>query len=492
MVFSSLVFLFAFLPAVLLLYFVVPKRLKNLTLFVVSLVFYAWGEPLYVLLMIGSILIAYMTGLFADKSKNKPIVAKAAVILDVVWSIGLLFLFKYADFIIENINSLFSTNISLLNYSLPIGISFYTFQSLSYVIDVYRGNVKSQKNFITLGTYVALFPQLVAGPIVRYADIEKQLENRSSFSLSDYFVYLSRRKKGECDKPQFNYNQFASGIKRFSVGLAKKAILANSIYELFNTISTSDYSQLSVAASWLGVIAYTFEIYFDFSGYSDMAIGLGKMLGFDFLENFNYPYISTSITDFWRRWHMSLSSWFRDYVYIPLGGNRKGKARQCLNIMIVWSLTGLWHGASWNFVLWGVYFGVLLMIEKFLLKKPLEKLPNVITHIYALFFIVIGWGIFAYEDTSSLVGNFKNMFGFGGLPLWNGQTTMWFVEYLPIIIILILGSTPLAKSIGEWIEGKNTSLYQCVLEPLSTAAMLLLSAAYLASSSYNPFIYFRF
>jgi alginate O-acetyltransferase complex protein AlgI len=469
MVFSSIVFLFAFLPIVLAAYFIVPKKLKNAVLFIVSLFFYAWGEPKYILIMLGSIAVAYVTGLFADKEKYGKTKARAAAIIAVVWNIGLLMIFKYSDFFAVNINSFFGASLKLPGLALPIGISFYSFQSLSYVIDIYRGDVKPQRNFISLGAYIAMFPQLVAGPIVRYIDIERQLENR-----------------------RFSSRRFASGVKRFAVGLAKKALLANNIYVLFTDISSADSSQLSVAAVWLSAIAYTFQIYFDFSGYSDMAIGLGKMFGFDFLENFNYPYVSKSITEFWRRWHMSLSGWFRDYVYIPLGGNRKGRLRQCLNIMIVWCLTGFWHGANWNFMLWGLYFGVLLLIEKFLLKKVLAKLPAAISHIYALLLIVIGWGIFAYEDTSELVGNFKNMFGAGGLPLWNAQTTMWLVQYLPLFVLLIIGSTPVIRKFGSLLNEKATGLYQIVIEPLCTAAMLIASAAYLASSAFNPFLYFRF
>ncbi len=464
-----MVFLFAFIPAVFAAYFIVPKKFKNLVLFITSLIFYAWGEPKYILLMLASIAAAYVTGLFADKEKYGKTKARAAAVVAVVWNMGLLLLFKYTDFFVMNINSLFGSQLTLPGLALPIGISFYSFQSLSYVIDVYRGQVKPQRNFITLGTYVALFPQLVAGPIVRYIDIERQLENR-----------------------KFSVQQFASGVKRFSVGLAKKALLANNIYALFNEINAAAPSDMSVAASWLAVIAYTFQIYFDFSGYSDMAIGLGKMFGFDFLENFNYPYISKSITEFWRRWHMSLSGWFRDYVYIPLGGNRKGRFRQCLNIMIVWALTGFWHGANWNFLLWGVYFGVLLLIEKLLLGKLLDKLPTFVSHIYALFFIVIGWGIFAYEDTAQLTASFKNMFGMGGLPLWSSQTTMWLIQYLPLIVLLIAGSTPLMSKFGKFLDEKKPQLYELAVEPVCVALMLIASTAYLASGSFNPFLYFRF
>ncbi len=469
MVFSSTVFLFAFLPAVLALYFIVPAGVKNIFLFIASLIFYAWGEPKYVWLMLASITAAYVTGIFADKEKYGKKTALISTAAAVVWNIALLLYFKYSDFFVLNANSLFSLSLKLPGLALPIGISFYSFQSLSYVIDVYRGEVKPQKNFITLGTYVALFPQLIAGPIVRYQDIEEQLSKRTA-----------------------TLEKFASGVKRFSVGLAKKAILANGIYALFQEIQSADPSSLSVGAAWLSAAAFTFQIYFDFSGYSDMAIGLGKMLGFEFLENFNYPYVSRSVTEFWRRWHMSLSSWFRDYVYIPLGGNRKGRLRQCANIMIVWFLTGFWHGANWNFAMWGVYFGVLLIVEKFLLKKYLDKLPAFITHVYALFFIVIGWGIFAYEDSAQLAQNFKNMFGLGGLPLWNAQTTLWLMQYLPLLVILAFGSAPTLSRFGKLLNEKYGGLYQLVIEPLTCAVLLFASTAFISSGAFNPFMYFRF
>lgn len=470
MVFSSMVFIFAFILVVFALYFAAPKKLKNPVLFVVSLFFYAWGEPKYILLMLASITAAYVTGLFADKEKCGRAKALTATLIAVVWNMGLLLYFKYSDFFVINTNALFGTAFKLPGLALPIGISFYSFQSLSYVIDVYRGEVKPQKNFITLGTYVALFPQLVAGPIVRYTDIERQLTSERAFS----------------------WDKFASGAKRFAVGLAKKSLLANNIYILFEEISGADGSQLSVAAAWLGAIAYTFQIYFDFSGYSDMAIGLGSMFGFEFLENFNYPYISKSITDFWRRWHMSLSSWFRDYVYIPLGGNRKGKLRQCLNILIVWCLTGFWHGANWNFVMWGLYFGIVLLIEKLLILKLLQKLPAAVQHIYALLLIILGWAIFAYEDTAQLAANLKNMFGLGGLPLWNAQTTLWLLQFLPLMITLAIGATPAVSKLGRKLNEKLPGFYQLAAEPFCTAVMLLLSTAYLASSAFNPFMYFRF
>lgn len=471
MLFSSITFLFAFLALVLILYFIVPRRVKNLVLLVFSLVFYAWGEAVYIVLMLASIAVAYVTGIFADKQRDNasPTTALVSVIMAVVWNIELLLFFKYTDFFISNANSMFGFSIKLLGLSLPIGISFYSFQALSYVIDVYRGEIRAQKNIITLATYVSLFPQLIAGPIVRYQTIEHQL--------------MHRKESAE---------QFAEGVKRFAIGLGKKVILANNIGFLFSEISNTPQSELSVTASWLGILAYTFQIYFDFSGYSDMAIGLGKMFGFDFLENFNYPYISKSITDFWRRWHISLSTWFRDYVYIPLGGNRKGLPRQCLNIMIVWFLTGFWHGANWNFMLWGVYFGVILLMEKTFLGKALQKTPTVFQHIYALIFIIIGWGIFAFEDTTALINNLKNMFFINDLPLINSQALLWIAQYAVTFVILIIASTPLFRKIGEKLSVKIPAVYGCVIQPIVTLGLLVISTAYLASNSFNPFLYFRF
>lgn len=474
MLFSSTTFLFAFLPLVLVTYFIVPRAFRNAVLFLFSLVFYAWGEPVYVVLMIASTIVAYITGRFTDKEKKdgserRKGVRKLAMTGAVVWNIGLLLFFKYTDFFINTINSISGAGIKNLGLALPIGISFYSFQTLSYVIDVYRGNVKSQKNFLDLATYVALFPQLIAGPIVRYVDIAEQLKNRRE-----------------------SIAKFAQGVKRFCVGLGKKVILANAVGELFDTISTTPQSDMSVAGAWLGIIAFTFQIYFDFSGYSDMAIGLGKMFGFEFLENFNYPYISDSITEFWRRWHISLSSWFRDYVYIPLGGNRKGKARQCVNIMVVWFLTGFWHGANWNFMMWGVYFGIILLIEKNFLLKILKKAPKIVAHIYALILIVIGWGIFAFDDTKALITNLGNMFGANGLPLINSDTKFWLGQYAVLFVILIIASTPLPKKIGEKVSKSAPAVYESVWEPIMCAVLLLISTAYLAGNAFNPFLYFRF
>lgn len=471
MLFSSITFLFYFLPAVLLVYYIVPYKIKNFVLFIFSLLFYAWGEPRLVLLMLGSTIIAYVTGIFADKGckSEKKYIPKLALGIALLWNLGQLLYFKYTNFFIGAANDIFGADIKLLDISLPIGISFYSFQTLSYVIDVYRGDTKSQKNFLTLATYVALFPQLIAGPIVRYSDIEQQLSSRKE-----------------------TFDKFAEGVRRFAIGLGKKVILANGIGELFDTISNTAQSDMTVVGAWLGIIAYTFQIYFDFSGYSDMAIGLGKMFGFDFLENFDHPYISSSITEFWRRWHISLSSWFRDYVYIPLGGNRKGKARQCLNIMIVWFLTGLWHGDNWNFMLWGVYFGVILLAEKLFLLKVFTKIPMFFHYVYSYLLIIIGWGIFAYEDTSKLTANFKNMFGFGGISFINKETKFLLSQYAVLLVILCITSTPLLKKIGMKMNNTHPALYSCVYVPVMTLVMLVICTASLAGSSFNPFLYFKF
>ncbi|MCR5816860.1 MAG: MBOAT family protein [Ruminococcus sp.] len=471
MLFSSNVFLYMFLPLCLGLYFLVPRKLKNFVLLVFSLVFYAWGEPKYVLIMLASITVAFITGLFADQKRYKTNGRRKAMIsmiIAIVWNLGFLFFFKYTNLFIKTANDIGGFGIKALEIALPIGISFYSFQTLSYVIDVYKGEVKPQRNILNLATYVALFPQLIAGPIVRYQTIEEQLTERHE-----------------------NFLLFSQGVKRFSYGLAKKVILANSAGALFEELSNMPGSELSVTAAWLGIIAYTFQIFFDFSGYSDMAIGLGKMFGFEFLENFEYPYISKSITEFWRRWHISLSTWFRDYVYIPLGGNRKGKGRQVLNIMIVWALTGFWHGASWNFMGWGVYFGILLLLEKFIWGKGLQKAPAVIQHIYAMFFVVIGWALFAFDDTDKLINNLKNMFGANGLPIINDMTVSKLIGFAVTFVILVIASTPLCKWAGAKIKGKSERAYD-VIEVISIPLLLILSAAYLVSSSYNPFLYFRF
>jgi len=471
MLFSSTTFLFAFLPIVLITYYIVPRITRNLVLFIFSLVFYAWGEPVYIVLMIASTIVAYITGLLADKQRKnaKEYTPLIAMIGAVVWNIGLLLFFKYTDFFIGAANSIFGTQIKTLGLALPIGISFYSFQTLSYVIDVYKGEVRSQKNFLDLATYVALFPQLIAGPIVRYIDVAEQLKKRNE-----------------------SIEHFAQGVWRFSIGLGKKVILANTIGELFDTISNSAQSELSVAASWLGIIAYTFQIYFDFSGYSDMAIGLGKMFGFDFLENFNYPYISTSITDFWRRWHMSLSSWFRDYVYIPLGGNRKGKARQCLNIMIVWFLTGFWHGANWNYIIWGLYFGLFILIERTIGNKNMRKMPKAVAHIYNTIVVVVGFGIFYFTDLGKLGTFLGNLVGLNGnsftdkISMQNMTANAW------LFIVSVVLCMPVIPALKKKLESKNLYLATSVGQTVLNVAIFALSSILLVNATNNPFIYWQF
>lgn len=468
MVFSSFVFLLAFLPIVLFLYYICPGKIRNLVLLVASLIFYAWGEPVYVLIMLFSTVFDYTNGRLIEYFKNhgNPGKAKVALIVDVCGNLGILGFFKYADFVIGNLNSITGAGISLLHIALPIGISFYTFQTMSYTIDVYRGQVEAQHNILDFATYVTLFPQLIAGPIVQYKTVASELSNRKA-ELVD----------------------FSEGAFRFTVGLAKKVLLANQIGSLWNTIS--GLNELTAATAWLGAIAYTFQIYFDFSGYSDMAIGLGQMFGFHFLENFNFPYMAKSITDFWRRWHISLSSWFKEYVYIPLGGNRKGKPRQILNLFIVWMLTGLWHGANWNFVLWGLYYGILLILEKLFLLKILEKLPKWFGHVYSLFFIVIGWAIFAQTDMAALGAYVKAMFGIGVQGV-NSDFFYFLSCNGVLLVVLVLCSIDYRKHEGNIYEAVQNSRVLTYAKPVIMAALLILSFAFLVGDSYNPFLYFRF
>lgn len=478
MVFSSFVFLLVFLPLVLLLYYICPGRVRNLLLLIASLIFYAWGEPVYVLIMVFSIFFDYVNGRLIErfKNRNSPWKAKAALVIDLCGNLAILGFFKYADFFIGNLNTITGAGISLLHIALPIGISFYTFQTMSYTIDVYRGVVPAQHNILTFATYVTLFPQLIAGPIVQYKTVEKELTERK-VTLRD----------------------FSEGAFRFSVGLAKKVLLANQIGSLWDTISR--LNQMSVATAWLGAVAYTFQIYFDFSGYSDMAIGLGRMFGFHFLENFNFPYMSKTITEFWRRWHISLSSWFREYVYIPLGGNRKGLACQLVNIMIVWMLTGLWHGANWNFVLWGVYYGVLLMIEKLFLLKWLDKLPGWVGHIYTLFLVVIGWTIFAQTNLQQLGAYLKTMFGFGHAALVDSDFLYFVATNAVLLAALVICSIDFCALKNSHLPAKDRSTVYEVVEkskgltiakPAVMLVLLVVSFAFLVGDSYNPFLYFRF
>lgn len=459
MVFSSLLFLYVFLPITLFLYYISPEKIKNFTLFILSLIFYAWGEPIYVGIMLFSSVFDYCNGRLLNKFKEDW-KRKAVLILSVIVNIGLLFFFKYYNFVIDNLNYLFKLNISASTLTLPLGISFYTFQTLSYTIDVYRGEVEASNSFFDYSAYVAMFPQLVAGPIVRYIDIYNQLKNRD-----------------------FSDSSIAYGIKRFVYGLAKKVLIANKLGELYKIILAKEVAGLASSMAWLGIIAFTLQIYFDFSGYSDMAIGLGRMLGFDFLENFNFPYISRSITEFWRRWHMSLSLWFRNYVYIPLGGNRVKVPRQILNLFITWFLTGFWHGADFNFIIWGLYYFTLLVLEKFVYAKALDKAPNFIKHIYTMLLVIIGWVIFEFKVAD--IGPFiKAMFNFKNFA--SPEALFYLKEYG---FYLALGTVLSLGAYKKLIDKNRKTTY---LEIAFLFILLILVTMSLISESYNPFLYFRF
>ena len=467
MVFSSLEFLFVFLPVTLLVYFCVPHKVRNLVLLLFSLFFYGWGEPVYVFLMIFTILIDYLGGWFVGKWRDeKPRAAKAALVASILINLGMLGFFKYYDFFVSNLARIpcFSS-LQPLGLTLPIGISFYTFQSLSYVIDVYRRETDAQKNLLAFGTYVTLFPQLIAGPIVRYRDVDDQLTNRTeSVAL------------------------FASGVRTFLCGLAKKVLLANAAGQIFDSLKAGE--GVSAFGAWFGLLFYLFQIYFDFSGYSDMAVGLGKMFGFRFLENFDYPYIATSITDFWRRWHISLSTWFLEYVYIPLGGNRRGTLKTWRNLLIVWLCTGFWHGASWNYILWGLYYFVLLAIEKLFLYRALEKIPRFFRHAYTLLFVYFGWLLFTFEDGAAGIAYLCKMFGANGTALWQGSDLWLLLSNLVFLCILVIASTPYPKRLFWRLWEKSGAARAAAVA--GGAALLILCVAYLVNSSYNPFLYFRF
>lgn len=464
MVFSSLLFLFVYLPITMLLYFISPLKLRNAVLLVFNFIFYAWGEPFYVIVMVVTILVDYVYGILIEKYRQNDKLARSLVAQAVVINLGLLVFFKYYDFIITSLKAVFpGLPLAPLGIALPIGISFYTFQTMSYVIDVYRKDAGVQRNLVSFGTFVTLFPQLIAGPIVKYKDVDDQLTGRRE-----------------------NVEQFASGVRTFVCGLCKKVLLANSIGALWDSMRALPVGEMSALGAWLGVLAFTFQIYFDFSGYSDMAIGLGRMFGFEFLPNFNYPYISRSVTEFWRRWHMSLGGWFRDYVYIPLGGNRGGTAKTFRNILVVWALTGIWHGASWNFLLWGLFYAVFLMLEKAFLLDWLKK-SRVVSHIYAMLLVMGGWVIFAVEDVSQIGPYFAAMFGAGGAA--SGVALYHLRAYLPMLIILILASTPLPKKL---YDKACATRYGAWVTPVLCVLGLVLSTAYLVNASYNPFLYFRF
>ena len=460
MLFNSITFLYYFLPITLIIYFITPKKYKNLILLIASIIFYIYGEPKYIVLMLLDIFIAYIGGILIDKYKDKSIFRVFVCI-----PILLLIIFKYSDFFISNVNNIFNTKLSLLNLALPIGISFYTFQIISYLVDVYKGKVKCQKNFIKLATYVSLFPQLIAGPIVRYETVNKELDDRKQ-----------------------SFSDFSYGIRRFIIGLAKKVLLANELARLVNIFSST--SEKTFIFYWLFAICYTLEIYLDFSGYSDMAIGIGRMFGFHFNENFEYPYTSKSITEFWRRWHMSLSSWFKDYVYIPLGGNRNGIKKQIRNIFIVWLLTGLWHGASWNFVIWGLFFGVILVIEKLWLKKFIDKLPSIFKSVYVMVLVIISFVIFNGEN---VISNLSGMFFINKSKFVDSYTLIYLKRYALVIIISIISSIPLLKSfINKLKDNKQFNKLINLIEPIYLVLLLILVTAYLIDNSYNPFLYFRF
>lgn len=465
MLFSSIPFLYYFLPLVLAVYFLTPARFRNAVLLLASLIFYAWGEPKYVLLMLASILSGYGFGLLQERYRGQK-GAKLFCGLSVAVSLSFLLYFKYADFFLENFNAATGLGVPLLRIALPIGISFYTFQIISYTVDVYRGE-PAQKNLIHLAAYVAMFPQLIAGPIVRYSDIAQQLEHRShSTALA------------------------AEGVRRFLIGLGKKILIANQLGELCSVFRASD--EKSVLFYWLYAVAFALHIYFDFSGYSDMAIGLGKVFGFHFLENFNYPYISASITEFWRRWHMSLGTWFRDYVYIPLGGNRVGRARQLLNILVVWMLTGFWHGAAWNFVVWGLMFAVLLIMEKLWLLKPLSKCRP-LAHLYVVFFVVISFVIFNAENMGQALSDIGGLFGAGGIPLVSAEAVYCLRSFALVLILAVLGATPLLRNgLVRLSQYPTAGKILNALEPFTLFVLLLVMTGYLVDGSFNPFLYFRF
>lgn len=473
MVFSSITFLFYFLPIVLILYYIAPNKLKNLVLFLASLLFYFFGEPKYIWLMLFSVTSIYIHGILIDKYKNTKY-AKMFLISGITISLALLGYFKYIDFLIENINLFLQHKIDAIGVILPIGISFYTFQMISYIIDVYKKEAKVQKSFLKLATYVTLFPQLIAGPIVRYTTIEEQLEKRTH-----------------------TFEKFSNGVRRFIIGLSKKVLIANILGEFINIYGSLE--EKTVLLNWLYGITNMLQIYFDFSGYSDMAIGLGKMFGFEFLENFNYPYIATSITDFWRRWHISLSTWFRDYVYIPLGGNRVKKIKWFRNILIVWFLTGLWHGANWNFILWGIYFGGILIIEKVFLLKYLEKTPKIINRTYSLFIVMISFIIFSGNNLSEIGNSIKGLFPID-IAITSNVSIYYLKSYFIVLIVAIIGATPLIKNIieklitnkNQEINIKTTKKIINILEPIILMILFIVSVSFIVDGSFNPFLYFRF
>lgn len=477
MVFSNLVFLFVFLPIVLFVYFAMPSKFKNFFLLIISLFFYAWGEPVYVYLMIFSILINYLFGLLMESAKGKSHLRKIFLVLAILVNLGILGYYKYSSFFIENVNALFGLDIANEPLPLPIGISFFTFQAMSYVIDVYRKDSKVQNNILDFALYIALFPPLIAGPIIRYNTIAEQLKKRV------HSVEL-----------------FSDGVRRFIIGLGKKVIIANPLGEIADMIFSTNATDLSVTTAWIGIIAYTLQIYFDFSGYSDMAIGLGKMFGFKFLENFNYPYIARSVSEFWRRWHISLSSWFRDYVYIPLGGNRKGPWKTYRNLLIVWTVTGFWHGASWTFMAWGFYYGIIICIERLGFGKVIDRMWRPVQHVYVLFLVMIGWVFFRADNFTYSIEYLKTMFGLNGTALIDGTAFGHIHDSTYLVVLAIVCSIPIypwiVKKLDNVMENGNRNIALSVVRyvggPFLYFALFLLVTMFLVNSTYNPFIYFRF
>jgi len=467
MVFSTPVFLFYFLALTLFIYYIVPRKWRNVVLLLSSLFFYYWGEREYVTIMLVSTAIDYTHGMLVERCKERgnDKGARLAVASSIVFNLGLLFFFKYWDFLAASLQSMGLSFMPVLGIHLPIGISFYTFQTMSYTIDVYRGDARAQRSILNFGTFVTLFPQLIAGPIIKYKDLGEQIDQR------------------DC-----TVDKFSAGVEKFMVGMGKKVLIANNVGMLWEAYKAMAPGELTVLGAWLGVLAFSFQIYFDFSGYSDMATGLGRMLGFEFLPNFNYPYISKSITEFWRRWHISLSTWFREYVYIPLGGNRCSKSRWMFNLFVVWAATGIWHGASWNYLIWGLYFFALLMIEKFFLLKKLEKAPALVGHVYTLALVLVSWAIFAIEDFSHLVSYLKVMFGLGGVPVQDGAFGYYLGSYLPILVIAAVASTPVGVKLFRKLPEKRRQTAGVAL----VLAGLLVCTAYLVDGTYNPFLYFRF
>ena len=458
MVFSSILFIFRFLPIAMGIYFLTPKKLKNLSLLILSLIFYSWGEPRYFLLMIASIFVDYFISINIEKNNKNKKIKILLLAISIIFNVGILFFFKYINFFIENINNIFNMSLNNVKITLPLGISFYTFQTMSYTIDVFLGKVKAEKNIINFGAFVCLFPQLIAGPIVKYIDISKELKNRD-----------------------INLDEIQEGIRLFILGLGSKVLIANNIGSLWNEVETMGFNNISTILAWMGIIAFSLQIYFDFNGYSLMAIGLGKILGFNFPNNFNYPYESRSITEFWRRWHITLGQWFKQYVYIPLGGNRLGRARTYFNLFIVWFLTGLWHGASYNFILWGLYFFILICIEKNGLLNLLNK-HKLISHIYTIFFILVGWVLFAVIDLNQIINFLKKMFIFNAGNEWIYYLRNYIITYT----IAIIFSTSFLKKIYNKFVKSN------IVDTIILITIFLLSIAYLVDSSYNPFLYFRF